>query len=112
MGDRLNMNGTVGEKRIKYHILISLIIILQIIYITYVFAFKKNGYHSDELWNYGFANSSESECIYVKDGKTINAYEWIDSSVLLDYISVDESEIFDYKSIYENATKDLNTQPK
>ena len=108
MGDRLNMNGTVGEKRIKYHILISLIIILQIIYITYVFAFKKNGYHSDELWNYGFANSSESECIYVKDGKTINAYEWIDSSVLLDYISVDESEIFDYKSIYENATKDLN----
>lgn len=86
-----------------------LIVFIQAIYISLFFAFNKEGYHSDEIWNYAFANSSEYKHIYTLDDRNLNnCLEWKDSKILLDYISVDESEIFSYKPIYENASSDLN----
>ena len=98
----------INGRKINYSILLVVIVILQVVLITYVFAEKKHGFHSDELWNYGFSNSSEGGTIYSRDGKAINTYKWVDSDVFLKYISVDENEIFDYKSVYINAEKDIN----
>lgn len=97
-------------KKNKYINLAAIIIILfQAILITILFDVRKQGYHSDELWNYGFANSTEGTQIFTKDGKHLdNCVAWMDSKKLLDYISVDKSEIFSYSSIYNNAAQDLN----
>ena len=72
---------------------------------------NKQGFHSDEIWNYGFANSSDALNIYNKDPeKDIyeNIYQWTDSKVLYDYITVDKSEIFAYDKVYNNLKNDLN----
>ncbi len=94
------------QKNIK--LILTVIILLQSLIITFVFAYKKKGFHSDEIWNYGFANSTEGGYIYEKDGEKINCYEWVNSEKLLEYISVDKSEIFAYKDVYINCAKDIN----
>lgn len=98
----------INGRIINYKIILAIIVILQVVLITFVFAKKKHGFHSDELWNYGFANSSEGGSVYGRDGEIINTYKWVNSDVFLKYISVDEHEIFDYKSVYINAQKDIN----
>ena len=94
----------------KYKIILAVIIFAQILFVTYQFAFLKEGYHSDELWSYGFAASSEGGYIFMTyDQKELmNFGEWEDCSVLKDYIVVDKSEIFDYKSVYDNCVYDIH----
>lgn len=90
-------------------IIVLILIIIQAVYISVFFGINKQGYHSDELWNYGFANSSEGIHIYTNNGKDVkNCLEWTDSKKLLEYVSVDKSEIFSYGAIYKNAAMDLN----
>ena len=95
-------------KAISNKIILIIIIAVQCLFITLIFANKKQGYHSDELWNYGFANSSDGAHIHHDDGEIINNNEWLSSEVLRDYITVGEDEIFDFKSVYDNAAADLN----
>lgn len=94
----------------KLLLLLSLLILIQCIYLSVDFGVNKKGYHSDELWNYGFANSSTGTNIYSEDGSKAlkNFYEWKDSQILYDYITVDESEIFDYTSLYHNTVNDFH----
>ena len=93
----------------KNKYILVIFILIQAVYITIFFGIRKEGYHSDEIWNYAFANSSEYKHIYTLDDKNLNnCLEWLDSDILRDYISVDKSEIFSYAPIYKNAASDLN----
>ncbi len=93
----------------KKKIVLIIFILIQAAYISVFFAVRKDGYHSDEIWNYAFANSTEYKHIYTLDDKNLNnCLEWLDSDILRDYISVDKSEIFSFREIYDNAASDLN----
>ena len=85
-----------------------IIVLIQIIYITYCFSVLKQDYHSDEIWTYGLANSSNGPYIYMTNdrSKQINAFEWTDSEVLKEYITIDNSEIFNYKMVFDNCADD------
>ena len=97
----------IADKKDK--LILIFIILVQCIFVSVMFGIKKQGYHSDEMWNYALANSSEGRRIEVCDnGDLKNLYEWTDSNEFLKYISVDKSEIFDYKSTYMNALHDYN----
>ncbi|MBQ5333215.1 MAG: hypothetical protein J6K92_08155 [Oscillospiraceae bacterium] len=53
---RLRLKESYEEKK-PYVIVMAVMIILQVLFVSYFFYFEKEGYHSDELWSYGFANS-------------------------------------------------------
>lgn len=99
-----------GSKKSGWILLFAIIVATQCIVTAIMFANNKQDYHSDEYWNYGFANSSDGMHIYKNKEATELRYlnEWTDASVFRDYLTVSEDEIFDYVSPYRNSTKDLN----
>ena len=94
----------------KNYLMLVVIILIQAIYIACVFNVEKQGYHSDELWNYGFANSTEGKHVHSTDvgRKPKNCDEWVSTDVLRRYITVDKDEIFNYAAVYKNAANDYN----
>jgi len=91
----------------KEHIYLIIIIIIQVFLLLFLFT-KKEGYHSDEVWNYAFANSAQSkELIYDDYGNTYNN-QWITSETMRKYITVDRDHRFNYKSVFKNVSKDIN----
>ena len=103
----METNKKINIKKEKQVLL--LIIFIQCIFVSVMFGVKKQGYHSDEMWNYALANSSDGRRIERDDdGNPKNLYEWTDSKAFLEYISVGKDEIFDYKSTYMNALHDYN----
>lgn len=94
----------------KNYLMLVVIILIQVIYIACVFNVEKQGYHSDELWNYGFANSSEGKHVCSTDvgRKPKNCDEWVSTDVLRRYITVEKDEIFNYAAVYKNAANDYN----
>lgn len=97
-------------KKHKYEIAFILIVLVQVVYISCMFGINKQGFHSDELWNYGFANSTDGTHIYQSDlgHEAKNLDSWQSSENFRKYISVDKNEIFNYSSIYWNAECDYN----
>ena len=97
-------------KQHKIEAFLGLIIILQVVYISCMFGVNKQGFHSDELWNYGFANSIAGAHIYkVDNGYDVKDVDsWQPSEKLRNYITVDKDEIFNYSSVYNNAACDLH----
>ena len=102
-------------------ILLIVIIVAELFYTTYVFAFEKEGVQSDEIWSYGLANSYYKPFIYMKDGVRCNDERlfgenkeecldnintWISGDTLKDYITVSEDEKFSFGSVYHNQTLD------
>lgn len=91
-----------------YHILLTCIIIAQMLFVSYMFNEHKMGYHSDEIFNYGFANSYDRKEIYIDDSGE-NIYDkWLPSTVFNNYITVQEGEQFAYDKVYKHAAEDLN----
>ena len=99
------------------HVVLAVIIILQLIYAVFVFVCKKDGFHSDEPWSYGLANSYYRPFVYFEDGILLDNYtggyegsditqKWIDGSVMKDYVTVNEGQQFSYGSVYHNQTLD------
>lgn len=96
-------------KKYKFEILLILLIVVQLIVITYCFATKKVGYHSDEIWSYGLANSYEGAHIFKdSDDNYINNNEWIPGKVLYEYITVDEDTRFAYGHVVDNLKDDTH----
>ena len=93
---------------------LAIITAIGLIRITYVFAFEKTGFHSDEIWGYGTANSYYEPFIYAEDEALDNSVltpyknfnEWLSGDVFGDYITVQEGEQFAYGSVYYNTIKD------
>lgn len=96
-------------------VLLAVIIVFQLIWTTYVFVYKKEGSHTDEIWSYGLANSYYKPFMYIKPGVWIedlsddtldNMHEWVTGKEFLDYITVQKGEQFSYGSVYSNQTLD------
>ena len=91
------------------YIVLALMIALQLGSIIYYFHVHKQGYHSDEIWSYGYANSYYEKHIYVDDNNEWTyTDEWLDTQVLKDYVVVNEGEQFTYDSVYNNQVYDLS----
>lgn len=55
---------SISENSKVCNIILAVIVVLQIIVVSYYFIFEKEGYHSDEVWSYGLANSFYEPFIY------------------------------------------------
>ncbi|MBQ4059188.1 MAG: glycosyltransferase family 39 protein [Lachnospiraceae bacterium] len=96
-----------SKKRV--YIILTIMICIQLISIICYFQFWKEGYHSDEIWSYGFANSYNLKDIYQDNqGNLLYINEWSNAQVLNDYIVVNDGERFQYGSIYNNQIVDLS----
>lgn len=103
------MEQRMNERKKIVYILLGFIIMIQLALIVYEFAFKKDGWHSDEMWSYGYANSYYQKDIFQdQDGNVLHYGEWTDTQVLKDYFVVNEGETFQYDSIYQNQINDLS----
>ena len=91
------------------YVVLAVVIALSLTQIIIYFAFFKQGYHSDEIWSYGYANSFYQKDIHIdEDGNLTHMNEWTDTQVLKDYIEVNKGERFRYDSIYHNQILDLS----
>lgn len=98
----------MGKKR-NVVIILMIMIALQLGFITYMFAFQKEGFHSDDNWSYGFANADEGGWIYHDDsGKSRNFNKWTDGKVLWDYITVQKGKQFDFGAVARNMSDERN----
>lgn len=104
-------------KRGIHRALLALIIMVQLFYTTYIFAYVKTGNHSDEAWSYGLANSYYDPFIAFPKGVDVqnywtkglrNADEWFSGQILKEYITVQPAERFAYGSVYYNNTYDVH----
>ncbi|MCM1185511.1 MAG: hypothetical protein NC251_11515 [Lachnoclostridium sp.] len=92
-----------------------LVVLLQLARITYVFAVEREGFHSDETWSYGFANSYYEPYLYAQivdperkqPNVDRNLMEWVSGDVFREYLTVGEDERFSYGSVYYNLIGDL-----
>lgn len=90
-------------------IILTIMILLQLGFITYMFAFQKEGFHSDDNWSYGFANADDGGWIEHDDaGKIRNFNEWTDGKVLWDYITVQKGKQFDFGEVARNMSDERN----
>lgn len=91
-------------------IIMSAVIVLQVLFVTYFFVFVKEGTHSDEPWSYGLANSYYEPFIYGEElydsGSKLN--HWTDGSIFSDYLTVQEDERFSYGSVWYNQSIDMH----
>lgn len=92
-----------------------LVVLLQLVRITYVFAVEREGFHSDETWSYGYANSYYEPYLYahvVDPERKVpnvdrNLMEWVSGDVFREYLTVSDDERFSYGSVYFNLIGDL-----
>jgi len=90
-------------------IILGIMFLVLFSFLIYIFCTRKQGFHSDELWSYGYANSYMEKDIYVDaDGLLHNVEKWTEGSVLWDYLVVNKEEGFSYKSVYHNQVNDLS----
>lgn len=87
------------------------ILLIQLIVLIFSFAFFKEGYHSDEFYEYGYANSYESRVLEVDNNGNDLSHQWTDSDNLLNYISVDKDHRFSYKNILVHASNGYYNPP-
>ncbi len=94
------------KKRV-YFILFG-IVALQVLFLFFVFSRFKQGTHSDEIWNYAFANSYETKELNISnDGESL-LNQWTDSEFFLKYLSVEKEHRFNYVSVIRNTSMDQN----
>lgn len=97
----------LGKKKVT--LFLGILIVLQLGFITYMFAFQKEGFHSDDNWSYGFANADQGGWIEHDDnGKERNFNEWVDGKVLWDYITVQKGKEFNFGAVARNMSDERN----
>lgn len=96
-------------KKYRVGIILTGMIVLQLCYITYVFAFQREGFHSDEAWSYQFANANYERMICEdEDGNAINEKRWQDSQLFRNFMEVQDGMQFHYDAVLYNMSTDLN----
>lgn len=101
------------SKKNRYKIILFVVIIAQAVMISIFFANYKHGFHSDEPWSYGFANSYYEPYIYATGNfdpsapNKLNHFgEWFSGKDFYDYLTVNKGESFQYDSIVYNTRYD------
>lgn len=89
-------------------VLFITIVVIQTVLIIYFFANLKQGFHSDEVFNYAIANSAEFTDMTKKINGDSLMDQWLDSGLFLEYISASKNHRFDYSVPMTNAANDLN----
>ena len=84
------------------------IIFLQVLNVTYYFAVRKEGFHSDEMWSYGFANSFYMPNIYPSGENTPPMGVWRNGSDFGNYITVQRGEQFRPDSAWYTEKIDMH----
>lgn len=100
--NRLGEGKRMISKKNGAYIIFLFVLIIQLITMTY-FASEKEGYHVDELWSYGLANSYYFPHIFMDDNLDIN---WVDGEFFRSYITANEGEKFAYGSVKYNMEHD------
>lgn len=67
---------------------------------------RKEGYHIDEIYSYGLANSYYNPFPFFEDEDYF--MHWHDAQYLRDYITVSDEHTFAYDSVYDNQTRDVH----
>lgn len=101
------------QKKTVISFLVVFCILIQSVYLSCIFAFQKEGYHSDEVYSYGLANSYHNPFLsmnknlgYADDIEYMYVNEWISGEILQDYITVDEGNTFNYENVWYNQSLD------
>ncbi len=92
----------------KRYILLIVLLLIQTGLLFVIFGKFKQGFHSDEVFNYGFANSVEYKELDEANDGTSMVYVWQDGQRFRDYITVNEGQQFRYDATLRNANNDLN----
>ena len=100
----------LSENKNTYIIVLTVLIALQVICATYFFVFVKEGFHSDEVWSYGLANSFYEPFIYGDSlsNDASKCHKWVDGSDFKDYLTVQKGEQFRYDSVWYNQSMDMH----
>ncbi len=97
------INKNISKTKIQYYIFVLAIIAVQIAFLSLVFA-QKDGHHSDEVYNYGFANSyNENDFL-----GTSYMNQWTDSAIAKGFLTVGKNQRFSYDAVYNNTISELN----
>lgn len=95
--------------RHKTVLILLSIILLQLLWITYNFHSKREGFHPDESWSYCFANANNETALYEdSNGLLKNFNSWVDSQTFRDFIEVQKGGEFSFDSVFFNMSKDFN----
>ena len=100
----------LSENSKACNVILAVLVVLQILVVSYFFIFEKEGFHSDEVWSYGLANSFYEPFIY---GDTLSqdvnkCHKWVDGSEFLHYLTVQKGEQFRYDSVWYNQSIDMH----
>ena len=94
---------------LHYKLFLCILILLETFLLIFTFTTKREGFHSDENWSYGYANSFYQRHIYLDSkGNQTNINEWFDSSILRDYIEVSSNQRFRFDSVFSNMSEDYS----
>ena len=106
----MNQKSENGKKKIN---LVPVILIVAVVaYVIFLFAVRKEGFHSDEPWSYGYSNGYYTGLFYWDDeGTDLHLYEWIKSDIFRDYLTVSKEHRFAYDSVLYNLKRDKTVSP-
>lgn len=83
---------------------IFLFILLVIQTVLFIFAgSKKIGFHMDEVYSYGLANSYKTSWAVIEEGK-----EYGKDEILADYVNVNTDKWYDYTIVWRNQSADVH----
>ena len=99
-------NNNIRKNNIKSFLLPFLIIII-IAAVCLCFASKKDGYHIDEIYSFGLANSRYAPYLTdIKNGDMVDKV--FTRQELLEYLTIGEDDGFSPGSVYYNQTQDVH----
>lgn len=93
----------------KTALILMSIILLQLLWITYIFHWQREGFHPDESWSYCFANANDDTALYEdSNGLLKNFNLWVNSQTFRNFIEVQKGREFSFDSVFVNMSKDFN----
>lgn len=100
----MNKLNALFDKKWFRIVLLAVIIAAELSYTIYLFANEKHGQHSDEVWSYSIANSSD-DFSFESPGFVD---QWQTTERIRKYMTVQPEERFHFDIAYRNNITDLN----
>lgn len=101
---------TFFKKNLTAYIILAVVIAVQLCHISYVFVYEKEGWHCDDVYSYGLANSFYMPFLQAESITTppedYEINEWKSGTVLHNYITVQPDRRFRYDAVWYNQSQD------